>query len=140
MTTLSKHISHEKQELIDKVIPVLRDAGCSLAVLFGSFLEPVQFRDIDLMVAMKDGHPPSDEERVYLSQLLENSTGYIFDIIGIDIPNILLRGEIGRRGMPIILDDPESWENFRFRAWVDEMDYRPLIERFYSERFEAQQG
>ncbi len=134
------HFSPEKQRVVERIIPVLRDAGCSMAVLFGSFLESGAFRDVDIMVAMGDGRSPSDNDRVYLSQILENATGLSFDVVGTDVPNILLRGEIGRKGYPVILSDDALWEDFRFRAWIDEMDYRPLIERFYSERFGTEQG
>lgn len=127
-------LSPEKQRVIQKIIPVLRNAGCSLAVLFGSFVELERFRDIDIMVALEQDYP-SSADCVYISQLLENATGIPFDVVGIDVPNILLRGEIARKGIPVILEDESAWDDFRFRAWVDEIDYRPLIERFYSERF-----
>ena len=139
---MAKYLMHtasrfppEKQQIIDRIVPVLKDAGCSMAVLFGSFVERDSFRDIDLMVTLENSRVPSGSDLVYLAQLLENVTGIPFDVIGMDVPNILLRGEIGRKGVPLFVTDESVWEDFRFRAWIDEIDYRPLMERFYSERF-----
>ena len=131
---LQKHFPPEKLRIVQEIIPVLRNEACSLAVLFGSFVESEHFRDIDIMVALEHDCP-SSADCVYISQLLENVTGIPFDVVGIDVPNILLRGEIGRKGIPVILEDETAWDDFRFRAWIDEIDYRPLIERFYGERF-----
>ena len=135
---LEKHFSPEKLQIIQKIIPVLSNEGCSLAVLFGSFVESEYFRDIDIMVALEHDCL-SNADCVYFSQLLENATGIPFDVVQIDVPDILLRGEIGRKGIPVILADESAWDDFRFRAWIDEIDYRPLIERFYSERFNNKQ-
>lgn len=130
-------LPQERQRIAHQIAGVLQDK-CSLAVLFGSFLEDMPFRDIDIMIALKEGMPPLDADRVYLAQILEAKTGFPVDVVGIDVPNILLRGEIGRKGLPIIMADDSLWEDFRFRAWIDEIDYRPLIERFYEERFETE--
>jgi len=129
-----------KKKIIKQISKILKKAGCSLAVLFGSFVENETFRDIDIMIAMAGGRPPAPEETLYLSQLLEFETGYRFDIIGIDIPGVLIRSEIAQKGCPIILKQPELWDEFCFLTWIDEKDFRPLIERFYEERFGIKQG
>ena len=125
----------EKQALIEGIKKVLQKESCSLAVLFGSFVEDRPFRDIDIMVAMEGGRPPTPGEIAHLTQLLENATGKKVDVVGIDVPNVLLRAEIARKGVPIIMKDADIWDDFRFYAWIDEMDFRPLIEEFYEERF-----
>ena len=130
----------EKKGIIKCIKKILGKAGCSLVVLFGSFVENDTFRDIDIMVAMDGGSPPTPEETLYLSQLLESETGYRFDIIGIDVPGVLIRSEIAQKGRPVILKQPELWDNFCFLTWIDEKDFRPLIERFYEERFGIKQG
>ena len=126
---------NEKQALIEQIKRVLQKGNCSLAVLFGSFVEDRPFRDIDVMVAMKGGRPPTPGEISHLTQLLENATGKKVDVVGIDVPNILLRAEIAKKGVPIIMKDADLWDDFRFHAWIDEVDFRPLIEEFYEERF-----
>ena len=129
-----------QKETIKKAIQdVLMGQSCSLAVLFGSFVEDRPFRDIDIMVAMEGGRPPTPGEVGHLAQLLENATGKKVDVIGIDVPSILLRAEIAKKGIPIIMKDRALWDDFRFYAWIDEMDFRPLIEEFYEERFGIKQ-
>ena len=122
--------------IMEQIRLVLQREGCSLAVIFGSFLEEGRrFRDIDVMVAMEAGRAPTLGELLHLAQLLEKETGYRFDVVGVDIPGILIRAEIARKGQPIIVEDSENWVEFQIRALLDEMDFRPLIERFYEERF-----
>ena len=38
------------------------------------------------------------------------------------------------------MKDADLWDDFRFNAWIDEMDFRPLIEDFYEERFGIKSG
>ncbi len=125
----------DKQHIRTAIKRILESEGCSLAVLFGSFVERERFRDIDVMVAMEGGRPPSRGELLYLAQRLEKGVGYQFDVIGIDVPAVLLRAEIAKKGIPIIVEDGGLWLEFRFKAWIDEMDFRPLVEEFYAERF-----
>ena len=132
-------MTEQKEAIEIKIRDVLTSQSCSLAVLFGSFVEDRPFRDIDIMVAMEVGRPPTPGEIGHLTQLLENATGKKVDVVGIDVPNILLRAEIAKKGMPIIMKDRDLWDDFRFYAWIDEMDFRPLIEEFYEERFGIKQ-
>ena len=130
----------EKQKLLKKIKAILEAQNCSTAVIFGSFAgQGSPFRDIDIMVAMEDGRAPTEADKVYLAQILSNETGYKFDVVGPDIPNILLRAEIARKGLPIIVEDPDFWESFKLTAIIDEEDFRPLIEEFYEERFGIKQ-
>ena len=124
-----------KSNLINRLKDLLLKEGCTLAVLFGSFLKRDDFRDIDIMVAMENGRPPEIHELGHLSELLEKATGKKVDVVGIDVPNILLRAEIAKTGHPVILKDRKLWDDFRFYAWIDEMDFRPRIEEFYEQRF-----
>ena len=99
---------NEKQRLIQKIKEILQSKNCSTAVIFGSFAgQGTSFRDIDIMVVMEDGRVPTEAEKVYLAQILSNETGYKFDVVGADIPNILLKAEIARKGLPIIVKDPD---------------------------------
>lgn len=128
----------EKQALITRISSLLRGKGCVLAILFGSFLDNKPFRDIDICVALRDKRPATPADLLYLAQLLEKETEYPFDVVSIDVPNIPLRAGIARQGYPVLLEDEELWDNFRFCAWIDGMDFRPRIERFYGERFHDQ--
>ncbi len=132
-------MTEQRDAIETKVRDVLLNQPCSLAVLFGSFVEDRPFRDIDIMIAMEGGRPPTPGEIAHLTQLLENATGKKVDVVGIDVPNILLKAEIARKGVPIIMKDADLWDDFRFHAWIDEMDFRPLIEEFYEERFGIKQ-
>jgi predicted nucleotidyltransferase len=128
----------KKEVLIARISSLLRDKGCVLAVLFGSFLNDKPFRDIDICVALRDKRPATPADLLYLAQLLEKETGYPLDIVSIDVPNMLLRAEIAKQGHPILLEDEKLWDDFRFYAWIDGMDFRSRIERFYEERFHDQ--
>jgi len=128
----------DKQALITRISSLLRGKGCVLAVLFGSFLDDKPFRDIDICVALRDKRPATPADLLYLAQLLRKETGYPFDVISTDVPNLPLRAWIARQGYPVLLEDEEFWDNFRFRAWIDGMDFRSRIERFYEERFHDQ--
>ena len=128
-----------KDRLITTIKSLLQEERCSLAVLFGSFLSREDFRDIDLMVAMEGGRRPDMEELVHIRQLLERATGHKVDVVGIDLPDILLRAEIARNGRPILVRQEGLWEEFCIRALIDEMDFRPLIESYYAERFGVEQ-
>ncbi len=128
-----------KKKIIKEISKILLEHGCSLAVIFGSFVTRQQYRDIDIMVAMKGGRPPEPEETLYLAQLIEKAIGKPCDIISINAPNVLLQAEIARNGIPIILQNKDLWEEFRWRAWIDEKDFRPLIEKFYEKRFGIKQ-
>ncbi len=132
-------MTEQKEAIETKIRDVLKSQSCTLAVLFGSFVEDRPFRDIDIMVAMEGGRPPTPGEVGHLIQLLENATGKKVDVVGIDVPSILLRAEIAQKGVPIIMKDANLWDDFRFYAWIDEMDFRPLIEEFYEERFGIKQ-
>ncbi len=130
----------EKQRLIQKITEILRGQKCSTAVIFGSFAgQGTSFRDIDIMVVMEGGKAPTEAEKVYLAQVLSKESGYKVDIVGPDIPNILLKAEIARKGLPIIVEDPDFWERFKLTSIIDEEDFRPLIEKFYEERFGIKQ-
>lgn len=48
--------------------------------------------------------------------VLEKETEYPFDVVSIDVQNIPLRAGIARQGYPILLEDEERWDNFRFFA------------------------
>ena len=91
------------------------------------------------MVVMEGGKAPTEAEKVYLAQVLSKEVGYKVDIVGPDVPNILLKAEIARKGLPIIVEDPDFWERFKLTSIIDEEDFRPLIERFYEERFGIKQ-
>ena len=132
-------VTEQEKAIETKIRDVLTSQSCTLAVLFGSFVEDRPFRDIDIMVAMEGGRPPTPGEVGHLIQLLENATGKKVDVVGIDVPSILLRAEIAKKGVPIIMKDADLWDDFRFYAWIDEMDFRPLIEEFYEERFGIKQ-
>ncbi len=130
----------EKQELLKKIKAILEAQNCSIAVVFGSFAgQDASFRDIDIMVVMEGGKAPTQAEKVHLAQVLSKELGYKVDIVGPDIPNILLKAEIARKGLPIIVEDPDFWERFKLIAIIDEEDFRPLIEEFYEERFGIKQ-
>ncbi len=131
-------INDDSKALLNKISQILKEQGCSLAVVFGSFVRGGQFRDIDIMVAMENGRPPTPEEQLYLAQLIKAATGFDCDVIGIDVPSVLLRAEIAKAGIPLIMENENLWDEFRWRSWIDEKDFRPLIERFYEERFENQ--
>ena len=124
-----------KERLISAIKSLLQRERCSLAVIYGSFLDREDFRDIDLMVAMDGGRRPQMEELVHIRQLLERATGQKVDVVGIDLPDILLRAEIARKGRPILIQDEGLWEEFCIKALIDEMDFRPLIDSYYAERF-----
>jgi len=125
--------SMTKQKIKEIIEQTLTKEGCNLAVLFGSFLERDEFRDIDVLIAMEDWRPPTLDEQLYLAKLLEKRTGYLFNMVGIDSLGILIRAEILKNGLPIIVADADKWQEFCFRAWIDEMDFRLLMERFHKE-------
>lgn len=130
----------QKNRLISRISTILRKNGCVLAVMFGSFVSGSPFRDIDLLIALKGKRHATPSDLLYLSQVLENETGFPFDLISMDVSTITLRAEIARKGQPIIMDDESLWDEFCYHAWIDEMDFRPMLERFYEERFGNQQG
>ena len=68
----------EKKRVVEKLREALADEGVRLAILFGSFLEPDSFRDVDIAVYLED---PEDLDRILkLGSKLEEKTGLPVDI------------------------------------------------------------
>ena len=124
----------EKKKIISGIISVLERENCTAAILFGSFVKNEDFHDIDLCVAHSGGQePPSREDR--LAEILMREVGFSFDIIPMTIKNVPLCAAVIREGVPILNKAPELLDNFYFHTWMDEQDFRPILEKFYEERF-----
>jgi predicted nucleotidyltransferase len=113
---------------------VLERENCIAAILFVSFVKNENLHDIDLCVAHSGGQePPSREDR--LAEILAREVDFSFDIIPMTIKNFPLCAAVIREGVPILNKAPELLDNFYFHTWIDEQDFRPILERFYEERF-----
>ena len=129
-------LSPFKKNFIEEISKELKKFNCALAIIFGSFLESENYRDIDIMISKKGGKSYSDAELINIKQILEAKFNRKFDLLNINVPNIPLCAEVAKKGYPIILDDEDLWDDFRFKAWIEEIDFRPFLERFYEERFD----
>ena len=117
-----------------EIISVLERENCIAAILFVSFVKNENLHDIDLCVAHSGGQePPSREDR--LAEILAREVDFSFDIIPMTIKNVPLCAAVIREGVPILNKAPELLDNFYFHAWINEQDFRPILERFYEERF-----
>jgi predicted nucleotidyltransferase len=91
-----------------------------LAVLFGSFVELGEFRDVDLGIYCRGG---CWDVAVDLGVELEERVGLPFDIVDIDESPITLQLRIFRTGVPILERVPGLFE----RLFLRSLDYQFMI-------------
>ncbi|MCG2863787.1 MAG: nucleotidyltransferase domain-containing protein [Vulcanisaeta sp.] len=98
-----------------------------LAVLFGSFIELDEFRDVDIGIYCRGG---CWDVAVDLGVELEERVGLPFDIVDIDESPITLQLRIFRTGMPILERVPGLFE----RLFLRSLDYQFMISRHWEWR------
>ncbi|MEW6218736.1 MAG: hypothetical protein AB1634_04270 [Thermodesulfobacteriota bacterium] len=130
----------EKEAIVASIRAVLLQEQCVVGLLFGSFLTGDELRDNDLCVAW-DQAPAADSTRTSeLAAVLEAALPFRFDVVPLNVEDVLLRASIATRFQPIVDVRPDLIDAFVFEAWIDIQDFRPRIEAFYAERFGVEQG
>jgi hypothetical protein len=82
---------NRREEIIEKIkITLLKDNRVIFAYLFGSFLDGLSFRDIDIGIYLKNiKSENSSSYEIYLSKKISNNCRVPFDIIDIKVLNFV---------------------------------------------------
>ncbi|WP_054842705.1 nucleotidyltransferase domain-containing protein [Vulcanisaeta distributa] len=109
--------NEEKESLISRIKGVLKEYGISLGIIFGSFVDLNEFRDVDIAVYGKD----LDLNRLLsLGVRLEEVLGIPVDVVPLMDINPEFRLSILERGL-IILEDADGLYEALISETLDEL-------------------
>ncbi|ADN49694.1 nucleotidyltransferase family protein [Vulcanisaeta distributa] len=107
----------ERESLISRIRDVLREYGVSLGIVFGSFVDLDEFRDIDIAVYGKD----IDLNKVLsLGTRLEEVLGIPVDVVSLMDVDPEFRLSILERGI-VILEDVDGLYEALISETLDEL-------------------
>jgi predicted nucleotidyltransferase len=102
----------EREVLLSKVREVLERRGVELAVVFGSFLNGKEFRDVDVAVYSEG---LDLEDLLKLGAELELELGVPVDLVPLDQLSPKFRLEVLRRGL-VVVEKPGAYEHLYMRS------------------------
>ena len=111
--------------LLDQMREVLESiAAVRLATVFGSLARGQEraASDIDIGLLLD---PDTPELRVKIEAELGRAARREVDLVFLDSAPPLLRFEIARDGIPLVVRDRNDWVDFRTRAMLDWWDWAP---------------
>lgn len=102
----------EREVLLSKVREVLERRGVELAVVFGSFLNGKEFRDVDVAVYSEG---LDLEDLLKLGAELELELGVPVDLVPLDQLSPEFRLEVLRKGL-VVVEKPGAYEHLYMRS------------------------
>ena len=105
------------------------DTRLRYALLFGSAATrgPDSARDVDIAISTSVSLGLMD--RMRLATELESATGRTVDIVDLDEASTLLRREVLRDGLIIVVNEPTALLAFKARVPIEWADLEPYFER-----------
>lgn len=100
-----------------------------LAFLFGSSVSRGVDSAGDLDLAVVFTRPLPLLEQCELATQLEEAMGHEVDLIDLDSASTLLRWEVVRTGIPVLVRDAAALVDFRARVPLEYFDLQPFLER-----------
>jgi predicted nucleotidyltransferase len=102
--------------------------GLRFALLFGSATRGLAgARDVDVAVSFTAS--PGLMELARLGDDLERAVGRQVDVVDIDHATTLLRWEVVKVALPILVRDRDAWLELLARVPIEYADLRPYLER-----------
>lgn len=105
------------------------------AVLYGSAAEGGPFRDLDVGLFVDRSAVPASKDWDYAFELeveLEAAVPYQVDVRVINDAALPFRYNVSR-GIPLLVNDEETWFNFLEWTWIMYFDFQPVAMQYLKE-------
>ncbi|HCB48376.1 MAG TPA: nucleotidyltransferase domain-containing protein [Chloroflexi bacterium] len=112
-----------------------RHSEIHFAVLYGSAAEGGPFRDLDVGLFVDRSAVPASRDWDFAFELaveLEAAISYPVDVRVINDASLPFRFSVSR-GIPLLVNDEETWVNFLEWTWIMYFDFQPVAMQYLKE-------
>jgi len=109
--------------------------GIVFAILYGSAANEDQFRDLDIGIFVDRQQVPASSDWEYAFELaaaLESQVPYPVDVRVLNDTPLAFKYNV-TKGTPLLVNDAETWSDFKEWTWILYLDFQPVAMRYLEE-------